>query len=479
MEKFYLMSWNYLPELSANGGKERLVEIYAADNNVDSLKTSFLPPFNDLYGEIKDNDKLQPISELKGILKGRTEFADKDNNLELKQEILYVTSSGGCTLKFIRTDGYKICDEKFGLMLEYCQEKYPDLEDVLIYPTPSVAGQDISYPKFVGWAYSPNDPTFSKAPLGHLIKIYAKNEKAEELAKNKEWLTLRQLKKENPYFLVKECFDLKESTKEKYGWLYKEMQTKYPKLEVKSLISESWISNMSPKKAEIFDYGDYVYVDLNITRAILITKYKWDDEWEYENYVKKNNFTADFIRKLILDGPYKNKPFEGSQIDEYIKYVLPDFLKTLKKYNEELYKETVKGTKFEDTRYECLSRTALLSTLNPGKVMFLAPISQQITPDEKYFWDGECLRKTTTEVDGSTKLIEPPVDTLAGFPHCTIQFADTIGEFAHEEIYQWDGYYLRGEKFNGSLCTVLIDPSPETCVLVIDVETVNDDTRFF
>lgn len=477
MNDVNLVSWEYLPELNTNGGRERLVEIYTSKNNKGDLKDFSLPSFNALYGEIKSGDTLQPISELKGILKGKTEFANDENISGLKQSILYVTCNGD-SIEVITTDGYKVSDEKFGLILEYCQEKYPDLEDAICYPVTKMKESTI-YPKFVGWAYSPNDPTFSKAPLGHLIKIYAKNKKAEELARNKDWLTLRQLKKENPYFLVKECFDLKESTEEKYGWLYKEMQAKYPKLEIKNLISESWASNMYLKRAEIFDYGDYVYIDLNITRAILITKYKWDDEWEYENYVKKSNFTADFIRKLILDGPYKNKSFEESQIDEYIKYVLPDFFKALKEYDEELYKEAVMGTKFEDARYEYLSRTALLSTLSPGKVMFLSPISQKITPDEKYFWDGEYLKKTTTEVDGSTKLIEPPVDTLAGFPHCTIQFADTIGEFEHEEIFYWDTHYLRGEKFNGSLCKVLIDPSPEACVLVIDIETVNDDTRFF
>lgn len=475
MEKFYLISWSYIPELNANERKERLVEIYASDDNADSLRASLLPAYNDLYGEIKDDGKLQPISELKGILKGRTEFADKDNNLELKQGISYVATSGGCTLKLIKTDGYKICDEKFGLILEYCRERCPVLEDALSYSILNGQEEDISYPKFVGWAYSPNNPTFSKVPLGHLIKIYAKNKKAEELAQNKDWLTLRQLKKENPYFTVKECFDLKKSDKDKYGWLYTEMQAKYPNLEVKNLISESWLETAYSREVEIFEYGDYVYVNLWLTQ----TGYKWDDEWEYENYIKKSNFTASFIRKLILDGPYKDKHLNENLKPYYVNNTLPSFFRALKKYNKVIYEEAIKGTEFEDARYEHLNKTALLSTLRPGKVKFLSPISQKVTPDEKYFWDGEYLKKTIAEVDGSTKLIETLGDTLAGFPRCTIQFADTIGEFEHEEIYYWDTHHLRGEKFNGSLCTVLIDPSPNAEAIVIDVETVDSDTRFF
>lgn len=155
---------------------------------------------------------------------------------------------------------------------------------------------------------------------------------------------------------------------------------------------------------KLLNFGEYIFIKLpyisNYVNPI-VSKEKWFNE----QYIKKEFFNEELIKELIEYKPLAL--FNHKEIIEYQKEKLPAFLRALSLFNEELYKKATKGTDFEEKEINYKGLKAKLSTLKPGKVLYKYDLSRK-----EFTWDGELLSQTAKLDDGSTLLIKPTDDSI-------------------------------------------------------------------
>lgn len=257
----------------------------------------------------------------------------------------------------------------------------------------------MTYPKLVSWHYFNGDSLFTKAPQREVLtKIYAKNEKAEEILKDKQVACLTgNIGATDPYFykVSEEGFTRRAKN---FGKLVRPYEENYPELK----------NNVSSIKHNLKIYGDYVFIRMAFLDN-LRNPFKADNFFETYNFIKLENFTVPNILKLLDFHP---QAMFGGEITDYQNKEIPMFLHELKVEFPEIYQQLVecsnKVKEFNDS-ITYIDKTAYLSTLSPGQVeLRLGFIDQQL-----FYWDGNVLSNKITAYDKSQieQIIKPSADT--------------------------------------------------------------------
>lgn len=257
----------------------------------------------------------------------------------------------------------------------------------------------MTYPKLVSWHYFDGNSLFSKVPQREVLtKVYAKNEKAEEILKDKQVACLTSsINNSDPYFykVSEEGFTRRAKN---YGKLVRPYEEEFPELK----------NNLSSIKHNLKKYGDYVYIRLSFLDN-LRNPFKADNFFETYNFIKLENFTVTNILKLLDFHP---QAMFGGEISDYQEKEIPMFLHELKVEFPEIYQQLLqcssKVKKFNDS-ITYIDKTAYLATLSPGQVeLRLGFIDSQI-----FYWDGKVLSNKITAYDKSQieQIIKPSIDT--------------------------------------------------------------------
>lgn len=155
---------------------------------------------------------------------------------------------------------------------------------------------------------------------------------------------------------------------------------------------------------KLLNFGDYIFIDLafidNYVNPIVS-----QEKWFNKQYVKKEFFNEELIRELIDYKPIAL--FNRKEIIEYQKEQVPTFIRALSLFDEKLYKKAIKGTAFEEKEINYKGLKAKLNTLKPGEVLYKYGLSRK-----EFTWDGEFLSQTAKLDDGSTLLIKPTDDSI-------------------------------------------------------------------
>lgn len=244
-----------------------------------------------------------------------------------------------------------------------------------------------TYPRLVSWSYYPAS-TLIRNDKETLIEVYLNDPVGEDILKKGVLPSLGFMMKKSPYFTVNKT-EGRTKKAMTHGDLKRRFQKKYPELKNK----------LEPTDRKVLDFGEYVFLDIphidNYVNPIVN-----DNEWYNSQYIKKEFFTIDFIKELIGYKPIAL--FNRKEITDFQEKILPSFLRELKIFNEDLYKEAIKGSRFDKEEINYTGLKAKLKTLKPGKVKYRLDISEEI-----FYWDGKELIKEKELRDGSTIVIRP------------------------------------------------------------------------
>ena len=262
------------------------------------------------------------------------------------------------------------------------------------------------YPRLVSWSYAKAFNLISKNDKEELTEIYITDPRGETLLERGILPSLNWMSCRAPYFKIKKTKGFTSRAK-KYGQLQIKMRSKYPGLEDK----------LNSTKSKLLDWGDYIYINLayidNYKNPIVDLK----NGWYNKEYIEKSKFNPDFIRDLINYTPYS---LFGGAIDDYKEKALPEFMRNLQIFNEELYNEATKGTEWENQEISYIGCKAKLNTLSKGKVSF--------KPDygigkREFYWDGQLLKQIEETRDDTEIYIKPIADTVV-----TVVDNETVNE---------------------------------------------------
>ena len=244
-----------------------------------------------------------------------------------------------------------------------------------------------TYPRLVSWSYYPAT-AFIRNSKEILIEVYLDDSAGESILEKGVLPSLGSSMEESPYFTKKKIVGRTEKART-HGDLKRRLEKKYPELK----------DRLKSTDRKILDFGEYIFLDIphidNYVNPIVN-----DDQWYNSQYIKKEFFTIDFIKELIEYRPIAL--FNRKEITDFQAKKLPSFLRELKIFNEDLYKESIKGSRFEEEEINYSGLKAKLKTLKPGKVKYRLDISEEI-----FYWDGRELTKGNKLRDGSTIVIRP------------------------------------------------------------------------
>lgn len=262
------------------------------------------------------------------------------------------------------------------------------------------------YPRLVSWSYTKAFNMISRNDKEEVVEVYITDPKGEELLERGILPSLNWLSYKAPYFKTKKIKGFTSRAKN-YGRLQRKMRNKYPELEDKLKGTES----------KLLDWGGYVYIKLAYIDNFMDPIVDTNNGWYNDEYIEKDKFNVDFIKQLMEYIPYS---LIGGVINDYEEKALPEFMKNLQIFNEELYNEATKGTKWENQQVSYIGYKAKLNTLSKGSVSF--------RPDygfskRKFYWDGQLLKQLEETKDGTEIYIKPAEDTVV-----TIIDNDTVNE---------------------------------------------------
>lgn len=257
----------------------------------------------------------------------------------------------------------------------------------------------MTYPKLVSWYYNDGDQLFTKTPQKeYIVRIYAKNEEAERIAKTGQAAVLNYgVGNDDPYFKVERQYGYTKKAK-RYKDIYYKMSNTYPELE----------DSLKSITHKVKSYGDYVYINLayidNYVNPLTKT-----DIFLTKQFIPKSKFTIETMETLIDYHPYA---MMGGEIMDYQNKEIPALLLSVKIEMPELYEQLYKKSsrvKEIDKTLTFKGKTAYLQTLNPGKVeLRLGFIDRQV-----FYWDGHVLTNNTQAYDESElmQVITPSENT--------------------------------------------------------------------
>ena len=248
------------------------------------------------------------------------------------------------------------------------------------------------YPRLVSWSYSPASP-YIKGDKERLTEVYLTSPAGESVLEAGHLPKLGFMMHEDPYFKVKHTKGRTKNARS-HGDIARKFKKNYPDLQDK----------LSSTDAKLLDFGEYIFINLlfinNYVNPI-VNK----DKWYNEQYIKKEFFNEELIRELIEYEPIAL--FNRRVIDAYQEEKLPEFLRALSLFDNELYNKSIKGTAFEDKPISYVGLKARLNTLKPGKVKYKCDFFR-----EEFNWDGELLSRTKKLDDGSTLLVRPVSEAI-------------------------------------------------------------------
>lgn len=251
------------------------------------------------------------------------------------------------------------------------------------------------YPRLVSWSYAKAFNMISKNDKEELTEIYITDPRGEELIERGILPSLNWMSYRAPYFKIKKTKGFTSRAK-KHGLLQIKMRNKYPELEDKLKGTES----------KLLDWGDYIYIKLPYIDGYKNPIVDMKNGWYNGEYIRKDKFNVDFIKQLIEYIPYS---LMGGAIDDYQKEALPEFMKNLQIFNEELYNEATKGTEWENQQISYINYKAKLNTLSKGKVSFKPDYGFST---RLFYWDGQFLKQIEGTRDGTEIYIKPTKDIV-------------------------------------------------------------------
>jgi hypothetical protein len=244
----------------------------------------------------------------------------------------------------------------------------------------------MGYPKLISWSYRNGKGLFSakKNDKDFINLYYVKNAETEEIINKLGYIPLDAFGPNFPFVFVEKEWGNTQRAKS-YGKIKSKYQKLYPDLEDKFL-------GKIPKEGE--NLISLIYTELpNYANPLMrdYPKYFWSSHHIKKEAFNDNKFVSDLLN-------YKPKNNEN----KYQEKVLPEFLKSLKYYDKELFNKLLDFDKVKDLN-ESLSpigKTVKIHTLKPSYVSLVndfLPYSLK----KSYFWDGE---KITVELEDSNKM---------------------------------------------------------------------------
>ena len=249
-----------------------------------------------------------------------------------------------------------------------------------------------TYPRLVSWSYHPASP-YLKGDKELLVEIYLDDPKGEAILEQGILPSLGISMRKAPYFTIKRTQGRTKRART-HGDMKKKIENKYPELKDK----------LKSTDRKILDFGEYIFIDLPFINNY-VNPIVTEDKWYNEQYIKKTEFTVDFIKELIKYRPVAL--FDRKEITDFQEKALPNFLRELAIFDEDLYKEAVKGTAFEEKEISYTGIKAKLNTLKPGKVKYRLDISE-----EEFYWDGKLLTRKQRTKDNSEVIIRPDKEVI-------------------------------------------------------------------
>lgn len=216
--------------------------------------------------------------------------------------------------------------------------KYPKFSNYEYQPNhtfnepKSTNSKDKQYPRLVSWEYY--DASYMPRDKEQLTEIYLMSPAGEAMLESgKVPISGGFFLNGSPYFRIKKTIGRTRSAKT-YGQLKDKCLERYP--DSRGAIEFT---------AEPFvDAGEYMFMSL--PESLIFSANPINDEnWYGTNYVKKEFFNEDLMKKIINYEPIDKDT--GEVIEKYQTEDLPQFLKDLSEYDKELYQKSVKGTAWE------------------------------------------------------------------------------------------------------------------------------------
>lgn len=266
-----------------------------------------------------------------------------------------------------------------------------------------------TYPRLVSWSYYPASP-YLKGDKELLVEIYLDDPKGEAILEQGILPSLGISMRKAPYFTIKRTQGRTKKART-HGDMKKKIENKYPELKNK----------LKSTDRKILDFGEYIFIDLPFINNY-VNPIVTEDKWYNEQYIKKTEFTVDFIKELIKYRPIAL--FNRKEITDFQEESLPSFLRHLSIFDKDLYEEAVRGTRFEREEVNYKNLKAKLNTLKPGPVGYRLDISI-----EEFYWDGELLTRKQRTKDNSEVIVRPSEEVIVRILDNNTVTKDT--EFAH------------------------------------------------
>ena len=263
------------------------------------------------------------------------------------------------------------------------------------------------YPKAINWTYYNSKSTKEKEKI---VIYFAKNEEVEKEIERLGFIP-RLYIGQVPGIIIK---TIKGFTKKarKYGLIQSEYRNKYKELEDKYKCCQPLTG---------LKFNNFIYTTLPYLNYNEIINNKLSDN-TYKDFLKEELFyDKDFVIALL---DYRPRDAFQNEIKSYQEKNLPAFLKGVKKYNKELYKELLKYEKVKklDKETSFAGAKAKVKTLEKGFIKLTEKIS--LSDDYTAYWNGESIELTFKDSKNFNKIIiEPNEDYIV-----TIIDEDTVGE---------------------------------------------------
>lgn len=237
----------------------------------------------------------------------------------------------------------------------------------------------MSYPKLISWSYRDGRGLFSSKNDKEFINLfYVRNAETEETIKKVGFIPSDALGPNFPGVYRQKEWGCTQRARS-HGKIKKKFQKLYPDLEDKFLCKQA-------NNGE--NLNGTICARLCVDSWVNPLTKEYSEYFLSSKYIKASAFDdTKFVEDLLN---YKPLALGSGVIKSYQEEELPNFIQSVKFYNQNLYKKLLSFDKVQELSKEFspVGKTAKVHTLKPSKVWPLKDLFDY-SINKSYFWDGE------------------------------------------------------------------------------------------
>lgn len=237
----------------------------------------------------------------------------------------------------------------------------------------------MTYPKLISWSYRDGLGLFSSKNDKEFINLfYVRNAETEETIKKVGFIPSDALGPDFPGVYRQKEWGYSQRARS-HGKIKKKFQKLYPDLEDKFLCKQANTGE---------NLNGAICARLCVDSWVNPLTKEYPEYFLSSKYIKASAFDdTKFVEDLLN---YKPLALGSGVIKSYQEEELPNFVQSVKFYNQNLYKKLLSFDKVQELSKEFspVGKTAKVHTLKPSKVWPLKDLFDY-SINKSYFWDGE------------------------------------------------------------------------------------------